>query len=240
MFSDEFEWSKGFLPAQKLIVMDWLGDARYGSFFEDTRQATDLVIIHNRDITVALRIRRYQYIKYRHQQTMRYDFPGRPHIETEHQKYLNGSCDYLLICFATPSNDPKQGILSAVCWDLDVFRQAINLYGLSVKLLTKRRLKAANKTAQEQEIHENRYLNDSRLIVYDRSDFAIAEKIIKKPIIHSSYNLHQLIKPPITAIAQDDLNAPPQIALPFDRDNDTCLQPPATPHDRSHPAGRTG
>ena len=240
MYSEEFEWSKGFLPAQKMIAMDWLGSARYATFFEDTRQATDLVIICINDINVALRIRKYKFIKYRKQTTMRFDFPDMPNIKTEYQKYLNGYCDYLLICFATPSNDSRQGILCAVCWDLSVFREAINRYGLSVKLLTKRRLKAENKKVQDQEIYANKNLDDSRLIVYDRTDFAIAENLINKPIIHASYNLHQLTKPAITAIMKDDLNAPPQIALPFDRDDNTRLHMATPPHDRCQPSRRTG
>ena len=240
MYSKEFEWSKGFLPAQKMIAMDFLGSARYATFLEDTKQATDLVIICINDITVALRIRTYKFIENRNETTMRFDFPAMPNLKTEYQKYLNGYCDYLLTCFATPSNDPKQGILCAVCWDLSVFREAINRYGLSVKLLTRRRLKAENKKIQDQEIYANKKLNDSRLIAYNRSDFAIAENLIKKPIIYSAYNLHQLTKPPITAIVKDDLNAPPQIALPFDHDDNTRLHLATPPNDRSKPARRTG
>ena len=232
MRSNQYQWAAGFLPIQKQIAQIWLGDARYGTFFEDTKQATDLVIIQNRKVTVGLRIRRYRYIKYRNGFTLRYEYQNSD-AETEYDKIIkNGFCDYLLICFATPSDDPKNGILSAVCWVMNVYRECMTRFdGAFVELATKWRC------GRKREIHPNKGLDDSTLIAYQDTDF----RFFNLPIIHSAYNLHQLIKPPITAIIQDDLNAPPQIALPFDdAADDTRLQLATSPHDRGQPPRRTG
>ena len=231
MRSNQYQWAAGFLPIQKQIAQVWLGDARYGTFFEDTKQATDLVIIQNQKLTVGLRIRRYKFIKYRHGFTLRYEYP-KSDAETEYSKIIKkGFCDYLLICFATPSNDSKNGILSAVCWDMNIYRECMTRFdGRFVELATRWRC------GRNRETYPNKGQDDSTLIAYQDTDF----RFFRRPIIHSAYNLHQLIKPPITAIIQDDLTTPPQIALPFGRDADTSLHLAHPTHDRSHPARRTG
>ena len=58
------EWSDQFMPDIKAVLgQNLLGDA---SREEDTKRATDLVVLHMKDVRIAVRMRRRKYAENQH------------------------------------------------------------------------------------------------------------------------------------------------------------------------------
>lgn len=117
-FRQDFDWQAGYLRHVKRL----LGEALFleADEFEDQRHATDLLVLHAKDLRIGCRIRRHQYLAgYGDEFTIRSSRESG--AETELSKIMRGWGDYLFYGFASQS---KPGQLAAArLIDLDQFRR---------------------------------------------------------------------------------------------------------------------
>lgn len=92
---DRRRWSDKFIPHIKAIVGPMLLEPT--SFEVDTEQAADLIIFQARDMRIAARVRRNQYVqRYPHEFTIRSVSNGN---KTELQKIVDGWGDWMFYGF---------------------------------------------------------------------------------------------------------------------------------------------
>jgi len=119
----------------------------------DEQQGTDFLIYTIKPLRVAVRLRRYDYYKYKDDFTIRWSRPSG--VKTEYQKIKEGLVDYILYGFL--DNDEKE-IIYYFIGDLKIFRNAnINPY----------------------KIVPNKPIHDSDMAVFRLQDFPV-EFIIKQ------------------------------------------------------------
>jgi hypothetical protein len=112
------EYSNKFIPAIISTVGPYL--VTEASFELDTKEATDLIVLKARDMRIAARIRRKEYMAYKNEFTLRSKLDSG--VETELSKIINGWGDWLFYGFGDESN------ASLVYWniiDLSAFRAAL-------------------------------------------------------------------------------------------------------------------
>ncbi len=100
-YNKDRRWSDRFIPEIKRIVGPYLLEE--SSFEVDTQQASDLVVMRANGLTVACRVRRPEYYRYR------YDFTIRSMrdsgAETEQVKIYKGWADWMFYGHAVPECD---------------------------------------------------------------------------------------------------------------------------------------
>ena len=115
-YEDARKFSDRKLPEVQRIIAPYLFQA--APFFEDTQQATDLMILTAKDKRIAVRIRRSGYaMRYPFQFTIRARANG---CKTEIHKIREGFGDYFF--YGHSSNDATEAIGKWMLLDLDVFR----------------------------------------------------------------------------------------------------------------------
>lgn len=100
-----------------------LGETFIGTadFKRDAKQATDLLVLEVKPITVACRVRRYSYLdNYGEEFTIR--FKRHSGAETEFSKIVNGWCDYGFYGFA---DEEDHHVLRWTIYRLDLFRATL-------------------------------------------------------------------------------------------------------------------
>ena len=117
-YTKERHWSDQYVPAIKAIVGPYL--LTTAPFEWDTKQATDLIVIHARDKTIAARMRRAKFAaRYPDEFTIRYHRDTG--TSTEYEKIVNGWADWMFYGFAA-AGDADGRIQRWWLLDLDVFR----------------------------------------------------------------------------------------------------------------------
>lgn len=111
-------WSDRFIPTMKKIIGPHLLES--SPFEIDTQQAADLVVMRAKNLTVACRVRRHNYLaSYGDQFTIRYAIDsGR---QTEHSKIINGWADWMFYAF-TFENEYRLDFAKWTLIDLSAFR----------------------------------------------------------------------------------------------------------------------
>lgn len=96
-YQSDRKWSDQFLPEVKSIIGPLLLEP--AAFEQDAMEATDLIILHARDMRIGVRIRRNQYLnKYSSQITFR--FKRDSGAQTEWEKILRGWGEWFFYGFA--------------------------------------------------------------------------------------------------------------------------------------------
>lgn len=112
-------WSDKYIPAIARIVGPHL--IAPAPFERDVKEATDLIVLKARDMTIAARVRRPGYVdKYPHQFTIR--SRTKSGAKTEISKVIDGWADWMFYGHAAPVGD------DIACWyliDLSAFRAAL-------------------------------------------------------------------------------------------------------------------
>lgn len=111
------KWSDQYLPE----VKSRLGRAllREGSWEEDAKEATDLIVLKMDPIRVGCRIRKFEWLPCEGEFTLRYELPsGMP---TEYEKIVLGFGTHFFYGFAGPEH-MKPALAAWMILDLDVFR----------------------------------------------------------------------------------------------------------------------
>ena len=85
----------------------------------DLKEATDFTLLKFNPFTVGVRLRRYEYLKYSAQFTIRWSRPSG--VATEFQKIMQELVDYILYGFV---DREETKIIKYFIGDLEVFRQA--------------------------------------------------------------------------------------------------------------------
>ena len=120
-YEQDRRWSDQYIPAIKAIVGPHL--LTTAPFEWDTKQATDLIVIHARDKTIAARMRRAKFAKqYPYEFTIRYHRDTG--TSTEYEKIVNGWADWMFYGFAA-SGDADGRIQRWWLLDLTVFRASL-------------------------------------------------------------------------------------------------------------------
>lgn len=115
-YEDSRKFSDRKLPEVQKIIAPYLFQA--APFFEDTQQATDLMILTAKDKRIAVRIRRNGYaMRYPYQFTIRAFANNR---KTEIHKIRDGFGDYFF--YGHSANDSTSAIGKWMLIDLDTFR----------------------------------------------------------------------------------------------------------------------
>ena len=120
-YEKDRRWSDQYIPAIKAIVGPYL--LTTAPFEWDTKQATDLIVIHARDKTIAARMRRARFAKqYPYEFTIRYQRDTG--VSTEYEKIINGWADWMFYGFAADGD--ADGLIQR-WWllDLNVFRACL-------------------------------------------------------------------------------------------------------------------
>lgn len=113
------EWSDRYIPEIKRIVGPLLLEV--SSFEEDTKQASDLIVIGARSVTIACRVRRHGYEEHIHDFTIRSKRDNG--TETELKKITNGWGD--LMFYAHASGEPGEIFSAWYLIDLKAWRAAM-------------------------------------------------------------------------------------------------------------------
>ena len=117
-WQDDKKWSDQFMPDIKAVLgQNLLGDA---SREEDTKRATDLVVLHMKDVRIAVRMRRRKYAENQHyvgQFTIR--TKRKNAVKTELAKVIEGWGDYYFYGFEG-RQDGRLGVWHLI--DLKEFR----------------------------------------------------------------------------------------------------------------------
>jgi len=85
----------------------------------DLNEGTDFLVFRLEPIRVACRLRRFQYLKYKNDFTIRWSRPSG--VNTEYQKIMEGLVDYILYGFIDVK---EEKIISYFIGDLIVFRDS--------------------------------------------------------------------------------------------------------------------
>lgn len=85
----------------------------------DLKEGTDFLVFRLEPIRVACRLRRFEYLKYNSDFTIRWSRPSG--VDTEYQKIIKGFVDYILYGFIDQS---EEKIVSYFIGDLKVFRDS--------------------------------------------------------------------------------------------------------------------
>jgi len=109
------QWSDRFLPEIKRILGEHLiGEPPQE---EDAERNTDLIVLRMEAVRIGCRVRRFQYLNYAHEFTIR---SGRPSgTKTELTKIIEGWGDYFFYGFC---DEPEQHLVCWVILDLKHFR----------------------------------------------------------------------------------------------------------------------
>lgn len=118
-YSENRLWSDRFIPdIKKIIGPLLLGES---TFEVDTKEATDLVIMHTRDLHIAARVRRYGFSdKYPFDFTIR--SRSKNGQKTELSKIVDGMADWMFYGHADFNN---KSISRWMVLNLDSFRAAL-------------------------------------------------------------------------------------------------------------------
>jgi len=100
---------KAILGNQFIIKDDWM----------DKKEGTDFIVYSITSIKVAVRLRRFDYIKYKNEFTLRWSRPSG--VKTEYQKIKEGLVDFILYGFIDLS---EKSIIHYFIGDLTIFRKA--------------------------------------------------------------------------------------------------------------------
>lgn len=127
-YQENRAWSDKYLPAVKRIVGPLLLEA--APLEEDTKHATDLIILKARDKRIACRIRRPVYAdKYPYEFTIRSQLDSGQ--ETELNKLVNGFGDWFFYGFATDEDDiigiARWMVIDLSAWRAHLIRRTINM-----------------------------------------------------------------------------------------------------------------
>lgn len=117
-YQDQRIWSDTFIPQIKRIVGPQLMSVTPAEI--DCKQAADLWVFTARDMRIAARVRRNEYLKWKYQFTIRAKLDSG--FETELSKIVNGWGDWMFYAFA--DEEARQ----FACWwliDLHAFRAAL-------------------------------------------------------------------------------------------------------------------
>ena len=116
-YASDRQWSDRFIPSLKQVVGPYL--LVTSSFDQDTKQASDLVVLNVMPKQIACRVRRPGfYDKYGTQFTIRYERASG--TETEFAKIAKGFADWMLYAHAA---DNQGNLCFWVLLDLNVFRK---------------------------------------------------------------------------------------------------------------------
>ena len=85
----------------------------------DLKEGTDFLVFRLEPIRVACRLRRFEYLKYNRDFTVRWSRPSG--VDTEYQKIIKGLVDYILYGFI---DQKEEKIISYFIGDLKVFRDS--------------------------------------------------------------------------------------------------------------------
>ena len=117
-YDKDRRWSDKYIPAIKAVAGPFL--LTTAPFEWDTKQATDLIVIHARDKTIAARMRRARFAtQYPDEFTIRYHRDTG--TSTEYEKIVNGWADWMFYGFAA-TGDADGRIQRWWLLDLKVFR----------------------------------------------------------------------------------------------------------------------
>lgn len=118
------QWSERYLPAITSIVGPLL--IQPADIVVDRREATDLIILHARDMRIAARVRRPGYAdRYPHDFTVRAWRPTG--VDTEYAKIMSGWGDWFL--YGHAAHGAGRQLARWVIVDLDTLRRAIERHG---------------------------------------------------------------------------------------------------------------
>jgi len=130
IYKDYRTWSDKFIPAIKQIIGPRILDV--SSFEVDTQNAADFTVFRAKNLLIACRVRRFQYIKYFGQFTIRAKLDSG--IKTELQKIVDGWGDIMFYGYACESG------VEIAAWsliDLNAFRAHLIRNQKSIKQGTK-------------------------------------------------------------------------------------------------------
>ena len=109
------KWSDKFmLEIKSILGMNLIAEAPID---EDSEHNTDLMILKLDSVRIACRIRKYQYLRYAEEFTIRSSRPSG--VKTELTKVIEGWGDYFFYGF---SNDSETNLLKWLIGDLKAFR----------------------------------------------------------------------------------------------------------------------
>jgi len=117
-FERDYDWQRQFIPQIKQILANYLIEE--APFEEDTRRNTDLLVLEAKNLRVACRIRRHEYVlnsRWRDEFTIRASRPNG--IETELHKVLRGWGDRIFYGFAAAD---EATLCAWLLGDLNEFR----------------------------------------------------------------------------------------------------------------------
>ncbi len=118
-YSEDRKWSDRYIPRIKQIVGPLL--LQESSYEVDTKQAADLIVITAKNVTIACRVRRPGYDRYRNEFTIR--SARDTGTETELSKITNGWGDWMFYAHAQDG-----AVTDFSCWhliDLSAWRAAM-------------------------------------------------------------------------------------------------------------------
>lgn len=117
-YQEQRKWSDTFIPQIKRIVGPQLMSVTPDEI--DCKQAADLWVFTARDMRIAARVRRNEYLRWKYQFTIRAKLDSG--VETELSKIVNGWGDWMFYAFADDAAKQFE------CWwliDLHAFRAAM-------------------------------------------------------------------------------------------------------------------
>ena len=165
-YEQDRAWSDRYIPAMKQLIGPHL--LKISTLEEDTKEATDLIVLKADGLRIACRVRRPEYYRYRHQ------FTVRSHREsgavTELEKFRTGHADWMFYGIATRGPQPL-----FACWsliNLDYFRVQTNLFSRYLR-------------TEERVNHDG-----TRFIAYDLASFRACP-----PLLIASQGLEDVLRP---------------------------------------------
>jgi len=100
----DWKWSDKYLPLIRKIVGPYL--LKQSELSIDRHEATDLMLLTGRDLSIACRVRRPGFEKYASHLTVRSKRPNSTQL-TEYEKIVSGFGDLYFLAFAAKSNEPS-------------------------------------------------------------------------------------------------------------------------------------
>jgi len=115
-YKTDRQWSDGYIPAMKQIIGPRLLEE--SSIEVDQKNATDLIVLNAKNVMIACRLRRYEYMKYKDQFTIRSKRDSG--ADTELKKIVDGWGDLMFYGFADETEKPAIAAWALI--DLKAFR----------------------------------------------------------------------------------------------------------------------
>lgn len=116
-YSKDRAWSDKYIPEICRIVGPHL--LVPAEFERDAREATDLIVLHAKDMRIAARIRRHEYLD-RYPDDFTFRFHRDSGATTEWEKVIRGWGDWMFYGFAAANDEPN--IVRWFLINLDHFR----------------------------------------------------------------------------------------------------------------------